>query len=80
MARKRRPGISGRLDQVQGKANQTMDTAQGVMLRLEAVVRGAVDEAVDELLDGIAFELDIAGKTMPVKLRMVAREPSQPPP
>lgn len=80
MARKRRPGIAGRLNQLQGKANQTMDTAQGVMLRLEAVVRGAVDEAVDELLDGITFELDIGGKTMPVKLRMVAREPSQPPP
>jgi hypothetical protein len=80
MARKRRPGISGRLDQLQGKASQTMDVAQGVMLRLEAVARGAVDEMVDELLDGITFELDIGGRTLPVKLRMVAREPDQPPP
>ena len=74
MARKRRPGIAGRLDQLQGKAGQTMDVAQGVMLRLEAVARGAVDEAVDELLDGITFELEIGGRTMPVKLRMIARE------
>ena len=74
MARQRRPGIPGRLNQLQGKANETMDTAQGVMLRLEAVVRGAVDEVVDELLDGITFELDIGGRTMPVKLRMIARE------
>ena len=74
MARQRRPGIPGRLNQLQGKANETMDTAQGVMLRLEAVVRGAVDEAVDELLDGVAFELEIGGKTLPVKLRMVLEE------
>ena len=74
MARTRRPGIPGRLNQLQGKANETMDTAQGVMLRLEAVVRGAVDEAVDELLDGITFELDIGGKTLPIKLRMVLEE------
>ena len=74
MARQRRPGIPGRLNQLQGKANETMDTAQGVMLRLEAVVRGAVDEAIDELLDGFTFELEIGGKTMPVKLRMIAME------
>ena len=73
----RRPGIKGRLDQVQGKANQTMDVAQGIMLRLEAVVRGAVDEAVDELLDGITFELETGGKTLPIKLKMIAREPEK---
>lgn len=79
---RRRPGIKGRLDQVQGKANQTMDVAQGVMLRLEA----KLDGAVDEVLDGIDFELVRKGdasmmdfftgkvSTLPFSLRIVPRE------
>lgn len=70
MPGKRRPGIPARLDQVQGKANATMDVAQGVMLRLEA----RLDQAIKDLLDGVTVELDIAGKTLPCKLRLVAKE------
>ena len=69
MAR-RSGGLRGRLDRLEGNAHATMNTAQGAI----AAVRESVLGAIDELLDGIEFEVDIAGKTMPVKLRMIARE------
>ena len=62
------------LKSIEKKAHQTMNVAEGVMLRLEK----SAHAALAELLDGITFELEIGGKTMPVKLRMIARETDLP--
>lgn len=67
---RRRPGIKGRLDQLQGKASQTMDVAQQVLLRLEA----KADGAIDELLDGVRLKLTIAGRDIPIELKILPRE------
>jgi hypothetical protein len=71
MAR-RSAGLRGRLDRLEGNAHQTMNTAQGAI----AAVREAALGLLEELQDGVEFELEIAGRTMPVKLRMIAREES----
>lgn len=67
---RRRPGIKGRLDQLQGKASQTMDVAQQVLLRLEA----KADGAIDELLDGVRLKLTVAGRDIPIELKILPRE------
>lgn len=69
MAR-RSGGLRGRLDRLESNAHQTMNTAQGAI----AAVREAALGLLEELQDGVEFELEIAGRTMPVKLRMIARE------
>lgn len=71
MAR-RSGGLRGRLDRLEGNAHATMNTAQGAI----AAVREAALGLLEELQDGVEFELEIAGRTMPVKLRMIAREES----
>ena len=65
----RRPGIKGRLDALQSHGHQTMDKAQQSMASVEAAVLGLIEE----LEDGIAFELEIAGKQIPVQLKMLPR-------
>jgi hypothetical protein len=47
-----------------------MATARGSILSIEDVVRGLIED----LQDGVTFELEIAGKTMPIKLRMLPAE------
>jgi len=65
-----RGGLRGRLDRIEGDAHQTMATARGSILSIEDVVRGLIED----LQDGVTFELEIAGKTMPIKLRMLPAE------
>jgi len=73
MARaRRRPGIQGRLDAVQGHAHQTLGQAQTSMQNVEAAVLGLIDE----LQDGITLELRIGDRTFPVSLRIVVDEPA----
>lgn len=81
MARKR-PGIQGRLDAVQSHVHGTLNTAEGVMLRLEA----KLDGLVDEMLDGITFKLVKVGdssimdffsgkiKELPLAIEVVLKE------
>jgi len=68
--RGRRPGLKGRLDAVQGHAHATMNTAQQSIKASEAAVLGFFEE----LLDGVTLEVVFAGKTMPIKIRIVPRE------
>ena len=54
MARaRRRPGIKGRLDAVQGHAHATMNTAQGAIEAVKAAALGFLDN----LQDGIEIKL-----------------------
>ena len=69
MAR-RRPGLKNRLDAVQGHAHATMNTAQQSIQASEAAVLGFFEE----LLDGVTLEVQIGGKTLPIKVRIVPRE------
>jgi hypothetical protein len=65
-----RGGLRGRLDRIEGDAHQTMATARSSVLSIEDVVRGLIED----LQDGVTFELEIAGKTMPIKLRVLPAE------
>lgn len=57
-----------RLDRLEGNAHETMDDALATL----AVIR----DFILDLQDGIEFELEIAGKAVPVKLRMkIAEDP-----
>jgi hypothetical protein len=65
MARKR--GIRGVVGRLEADAHGTMATARGTMASVEELVRGLIED----LTDGVSFELEIAGKRVPVKLWMV---------
>lgn len=67
---KRRPGLRNRLDQLQGQANATMNQAQASTRNVEAAVVGLIEE----LLDGITLELTVAGRRIPVQLKILPRE------
>ena len=53
MNRRRRPGIKGRLNALQGHAHATMNTAQGAIMAVEAAALGLLDN----LRDGIDITL-----------------------
>lgn len=57
-----------RLDRLENNAHETMDDASETL----AVIR----DFILDLQDGIEFELEVAGKPIPVKLRIkVAEDP-----
>lgn len=66
----RRGGLRGRLDRLEGNAHATMGQAQFTL----TAIREAAVGLLEDLQDGVTFELEIGGRTMPVKLRMVPTE------
>ena len=51
--------LRGRLDRLEGEASQTMKLARDLL---------------EDLADGVSFTLEIAGKEIPIKLRLDPRE------
>ena len=62
MQRRRRPGIGGRIRGLLAKADNTLDTAQGAILAVQAVALGFIDN----LRDGVNIRLR---KSREVRLR-----------
>jgi hypothetical protein len=71
-----RRGLRGRLDRLESDAHGTMATARGSMLSAVDILR----EFIAELEDGITLQVTVAGKKLPVEIRIVADEESAEPP
>ena len=73
--RRRQGGIRGVVGRLEASAQATMGQARGTILNVEDLIRGLVED----LTDGVSFELEIGGRRVPVKLWMVpAGKPGEP--
>lgn len=68
MATRRRPGgIRGVVARLEASAHATLGQARGTIVNVEELIRGLVED----LTDGVSFELEIGGRRVPVRLWMV---------
>lgn len=82
--------LRGRLDALQAHTHAVLNSAQGLAtttdqrigLLVEAVLAAldTVTDVLDEIRDGVSFELDIAGKRIPCALRLNLLEGDDPQP
>ena len=71
----RQPRITVR--QLKADAQKTLTDAQGLIAQSKSAVANVeakAIEAIDEVLDGITLELVVAGRVVPVKLKVVPKE------
>ena len=84
MARKRRPGIKGRLNAIQGHAHATMNTAQGAIMAVEAAALGLLDNLRDGVDITLTRKADVSlmdfftGKAEELPFRLQVRFPDDP--
>lgn len=65
-----RRGLRGRLDRLEANAHATMGAARSEMAEAVDLLRGFLEE----LEDGITIQLTIAGRKLPVEIRLVPDE------